>query len=52
MNHPVENRNNQRSTGGQKPVLVQVQTLPIAEHGYQLYIVNRVYRFRFHEAQL
>lgn len=32
MNHLVENRNNQRFTGGQKTVLVQVQILPIKEH--------------------
>lgn len=32
MNHTVENRNNQRTTGGQKLVLVQVQLLPIKEH--------------------
>lgn len=32
MNHPVENKDNQQSTGGQKPILVQVQILPIKEH--------------------
>lgn len=32
MNHPVENKDNQRPTGGQKPILVQVQILPIKEH--------------------
>lgn len=32
MNHPVENKDNQPSTGGQKPILVQVQILPIPEH--------------------
>ena len=32
MNHTVENRNNQQSTEGQKPVPVQVQSLPIKEH--------------------
>lgn len=32
MNHPVENRDNQQSRGGQKPVLVQAQILPIKEH--------------------
>lgn len=32
MNHPVEKRNNQQSTGSEKPVLVQVQILPIKEH--------------------
>lgn len=32
MNHPVENKDNKRPTGGQKPILVQVQILPIKEH--------------------
>lgn len=32
MNHPVDNRDNQLPTGGQKSVLVQVQILPIKEH--------------------
>lgn len=32
MNHPVESRNNQWSTGDQKPALVQVLILPIRKH--------------------